>query len=103
MTLWIGLIIASAAVYSWKILGFLLPERTLRHPRVAELASLITVALMAGLVGVQSFVSNSQITFDARVPAVLVAVVLTIARAPFIVIVAVAAAVAAALRYFLGA
>jgi branched-subunit amino acid transport protein len=102
MNLWLGLLVASAAVYSWKIIGFLLPSKVLKHPRIAELASLITVALMAGLVGVQSFVSQGAVMFDARVPAVLVAVLLTVLRAPFIAVVAVAAAVAAVLRFFFG-
>ncbi len=102
MNLWIGLLIASAAVYSWKLIGYLIPTASLKHPRVADLASLITVALMSGLVGVQSFVSDSQIQLDARVPAVLVAVALMIARAPFIVVVALAATVAALLRTVFG-
>ena len=102
MNLWLGIVIASAAVYSWKIIGALIPSKALSHPRVAELVSLITIALMSGLVGVQSFVSDRQITIDSRMPAVAVAIALTILRMPFIVIVAVAALVASALRFLLG-
>lgn len=102
MNLWMGVLIASVAVYSWKIIGFLVPSKVLKHPRIAELASLITVALMAGLVGVQTFVAQGQVVFDARVPAVLIALALTIMRAPFIAVVAVAAAVAAVLRIWFG-
>jgi branched-subunit amino acid transport protein len=98
MNLWLGVIIASSAVYSWKLIGYLIPTQSLKHPRVAELASLVTVALMAGLVGVQTFISDSKIELDARLPAVLVAVILMIFRAPFIVVVIAAAAVAALLR-----
>jgi hypothetical protein len=55
---------------------------------------------MAGLVGVQGFVDNRDIVLDARLPALLLAVVLAILRVPFILIVLAAAATAAALRFF---
>jgi hypothetical protein len=69
---------------------------------VARIASLLTVALLAGLVGIQGFTAGGQIHFDARIPALLVAGVLTWRKVPFIVMVAVAAAVAACLRAFWG-
>ena len=100
MEIWIAVIVASLAVYSWKILGSMLPERVLNHPKISRLATFLTVALMAGLVGVQGFVDNRDIVMDARLPALLLAVVLAILRLPFIVIVLAAAATAAALRFF---
>ena len=100
MEIWIAVIVASLAVYSWKILGSMVPERVLNHPRISRLATFLTVALMAGLVGVQGFVDNRDITLDARLPALLLAVVLAILRVPFILIVLAAAASAAVLRIF---
>ena len=100
MDLWIAVIVASLAVYSWKILGSTLPERILNNPKISRLATFLTVALMAGLVGVQGFVDNRDIVLDARLPALLFAVVLAMLRVPFILIVLVAAATAAALRFF---
>lgn len=100
MELWIAVIVASLAVYSWKILGSTLPERVLNHPKISRLATLLTVALMAGLVGVQGFVDSRDIVLDARLPALLFAVVLAILRMPFILIVLAAAATASALRFF---
>lgn len=100
MDLWIAVIFASLAVYSWKILGSTLPERILNNPKISHLATLLTVALMAGLVGVQGFVDNRDIVLDARLPALLFAVVLAMLRVPFILIVLAAAATAAALRFF---
>lgn len=100
MELWIAVIVASLAVYSWKILGSTLPERVLNHPKISRLATFLTVALMAGLVGVQGFVDNRDIVLDARLPALLFAVVLAILRVPFILIVLAAAAIASALRFF---
>jgi branched-subunit amino acid transport protein len=100
MEIWIAVIVASLAVYSWKILGSMLPERVLNHPKISRLATFLTVALMAGLVGVQGFVDNRDIVMDARLPALLLAVVLAVLRVPFILIVLAAAATAAALRFF---
>jgi branched-subunit amino acid transport protein len=100
MEIWVAVLVSSLAVYSWKILGSMLPERILNHPKVSRLATFLTVALMAGLVGVQGFVENREIVLDARVPALLLAVVLAVLRVPFILIVVAAAGSAAALRFF---
>lgn len=102
MTLWIGLILASASVYSWKIVGALVPSKLLDHPRVAQLVSLITVALMSALIGVQALVADRQVVVDSRLPAALVAIALTVMRLPFIVVVVVSALIAATLRFLLG-
>jgi hypothetical protein len=98
MSVWLGIIIGSLAVYSWKLIGHLVPRRLLDHPRVAASANYLTVALMAALVGVQTFTSGSEIVFDARFAAVLLAVLLTILRVPFLVMVAAAATLAALIR-----
>jgi hypothetical protein len=96
----IGILLASAAVFSWKIIGYLIPERYLDHGRVKNIATLLTIALLAALVGVQGFTTSSQVVFDARIPALILAAVLLKLRAPFIVTVAAAAAIAAAIRFF---
>lgn len=102
MSLWLGIIVASVAVYSWKIFGYLLPSSILNNPVLARTANLLTVALLAALLGVQGFTSGTQVEVDARVPALLVAAVLLYLRAPFIVMVASAALVAALIRLWLG-
>jgi Branched-chain amino acid transport protein (AzlD). len=98
MTLWAAVLVSSALVYSWKLFGFLVPERFVSSPRVKDLATLLTVALLGALVGIQTFGSSGGISFDARVPALLVAGVLFYLRVPFVVVVAVAATVAALIR-----
>jgi branched-subunit amino acid transport protein len=98
VTLTGAILIASFAVYSWKIFGQSVPKSLLKNPRVSRIAGLLTVALLSALVGVQGFTSSGQIQFDARVPALLVAAILLYLRAPFIVMVAAAALVAALVR-----
>lgn len=100
MNLWVAILIASLAVYSWKILGFMVPSSVLNHPTISRIASLLTVALLAALLGVQGVVAGGQLVFDARIPALGVAAILLWLRAPFVVMVAVAAAVAALIRVF---
>ena len=98
MTLWGGLLLACAAVFSWKIFGFLVPSTVLDRPVVSRIANLLTVALLSALTGVQMLTGNHSVEFDARIPAIVVAAVLLVLRAPFIVMVAVAALVAAIIR-----
>ena len=98
MSIWIGIVIASIAVYSWKLVGHLVPRRLLDHPRVAASANYLTVALMSALVGVQTFTSGTELVLDARFAAVLLAVLLTMLRVPFLIMVASAATAAALIR-----
>ncbi len=100
MTLWLGLLIAALAVYSWKIFGFMVPHTLLDNPVINRIATLLTVALLSALTGVQMLTSNGRIEFDARIPALALAAILLHLRAPFIVMVAAAAAGAALIRYF---
>jgi branched-subunit amino acid transport protein len=93
----ISALVASLLVYSWKLIGYLIPEKYLT-PKVKAFTERVTVALLAALVVTQTFASSQQLALDARFPAVLVAGVLLWLRAPFIVVVVAAAGVAAALR-----
>ncbi|MEY4494619.1 MAG: hypothetical protein RL570_734 [Actinomycetota bacterium] len=102
MTLWLGILLASLAVYSWKILGFMVPSSILNNPTVSRIANLLTVALLAALLGVQGLTAGGEIVMDARIPAIGVAAILLFLRAPFVVMVAASALVAALIRFFFG-
>jgi hypothetical protein len=93
----IAIIGAAVAVYSWKLMGHLVPAR-LTGENFRKSADALTIALLAALVGVQGFTLAGNIAFDERVVALTVAAGLLLLRAPFIVVVVVAAAVAALLR-----
>jgi hypothetical protein len=90
-------ILASLAVFSWKILGYLIPQRWITEG-IRKFSERVTVVLMSALVAVQTFVSANQVEFDARVPALGVAAILFALRVPYILVVIAAAAVAAGLR-----
>ncbi|WP_375383856.1 AzlD domain-containing protein [uncultured Microbacterium sp.] len=98
MTLWTAILLASSICVALKALGYLVPPRLLEAPRPARIADLLTVALLAALVGVQTLASGQEIVVDARIPALLVAAGLLLLRAPFLVVVIAAAVVAALLR-----
>lgn len=98
MTLWTAILIASIVCVVWKTLGYLIPQRWLDAPRPMRIADLLTVALLAALVAVQTLGAGQAVVIDARVPAVLVAAGLLLLRAPFLLVVAAAALTAALLR-----
>ena len=100
MTLWTAILLASIICVALKTLGYLVPPKVLDAPRPARIADLLTVALLAALVAVQTLGAGQAIVVDARVPAVLVAAGLLALRAPFLVVVAAAALVAAVLRHW---
>jgi hypothetical protein len=89
---------ASAVCFALKLVGHLLPTHWLAEPRIARTAALVTVALLAALVAVQTFTAGHSLVVDARLPAVIVAAVALALRAPFIVVVVAAAVTAAVLR-----
>ncbi|WP_028046999.1 AzlD domain-containing protein [Cellulomonas sp. URHE0023] len=95
---WIALLVASAVCFALKISGHLVPEHWLAQPRVARTAALVTVALLSALVAVQTATTGGSIVIDARLPALLVAAIALVLRAPFIVVVLLAALTAAGLR-----
>ncbi|SDS85070.1 AzlD domain-containing protein [Microterricola viridarii] len=100
MTMWQIVIAASIACVAMKMAGYMVPPRVLQNPAVSRIAELLTVALLAALIGVQTFAHGQEVVLDARVPAVIVAAGLLALRAPFIVVVIAAALVAAGIRAF---
>jgi branched chain amino acid efflux pump len=95
---WGTVVLASLAVFAIKLAGHLAPARFLERPVVMRTAALLTTGLLAALVGVQTLADGTSLRLDARVPALLVAVVLLWRRAPFVVVVVAAAVTAAVVR-----
>lgn len=96
--MWTAVLLASIACLALKEIGYAVPGHWMEKPRVARTADLLTVALLGALVAVQTLASGQAVVVDARVPAVIVAGVLLLVRAPFLVVVIAAAVVAALLR-----
>lgn len=96
--IWAGVVAASLACYGLKLAGLSLPARWLRDARIQRTVPLIPIALLAALVSTQTFATGSQLRLDARAVALAVAGIAVLLRAPFLVVVIVAAATAALLR-----
>ena len=73
MTTWHVILTASVATLTLKLGGYFVPAGLLERERPARIADLLTVALLAALIAVQTLGSGQAIVFDARVPAVIVA------------------------------
>lgn len=94
--IWIAVIAGSAGCYLTKLAGFVIPAKD--SPRFRRISSLLPVALLAALVAVQTFASGNALVLDARVAGLGLAVGALLLRAPFLVVVFVAALGAALLR-----
>lgn len=95
---WVAVVAASLVCLGLKVAGHLVPEHWLSSERVSRTAALVTVALLAALVAVQTVGGDGGLVVDARLPALGVAAVALALRAPFLVVVVLAAATAAGLR-----
>lgn len=96
--LWLAVVAAATVCFALKVAGHRVPGHWLANPRVARIAALVTVALLGALVAVQTFTTDGALVLDARVVALVVAAVALALRAPFVVVVILAAVVAAVLR-----
>lgn len=95
---WVAVLVGAAVCFATKLVGHRVPERWLAEPRVARIAALVTVALLAALVGVSTVTDGSALVVDARLLAVGVAAVALALRVPFVLVVVLAAVVAAVAR-----
>jgi hypothetical protein len=96
--IWLAVIVGSLACYGFKLAGLSLPGRVLDNPRVRRIAALVPIALLAALAAIQAVATGSRLVVDARLAGVAAAVVALLLRAPFLVVVMVAAGTAALIR-----
>jgi uncharacterized membrane protein len=98
MSAWVAVLTASVVAYAFKVAGYTVPPRFLEAPRVLRVTEMLPAALLASLVVLQTFSTGPHLALDARAAGLGVAVVALLLRAPFIVVVIVAAVTAALLR-----
>ena len=96
--IWTAVLAAAVGCYLLKLAGLSVPSVVLERPAVARVADLLPVALLAGLVAVQVVVADRVLVVDARAWGLAAAVLLLMARAPFLVVVFGAAVVTALAR-----
>lgn len=96
--MWPTVLVASAAAYALKLLGYVVPQRYLDTPIARRITALIPIALLSALIGLWTFVDGTRIQIDARAVGVLAALIALLLRAPFLVVIIAAAATAAIVR-----
>ena len=99
MSLWTAVLLACALAYATKLAGHLVPAAWLTGRVTARALGLLPVALLAALVGVQTVSApGPTLVLDARLAGVAAALIALLLRAPFLVVLVVAASVAAVAR-----
>src|SRR5690349_7394741 len=101
MLLWLGIALGAASCYLLKLGGMSVPQRWVEDRRVQMAAALLPVGLLAALTATQTFTTGAHLTVDARVVGLTCAVIAVLLRAPFLVVVAVAALATALTRLLL--
>jgi branched-subunit amino acid transport protein len=97
-SLWIGVLGTSAIAFAIKFLGHSIPEKYLTNPRMLRINTLIPIALLSALVGVQTLTEKGKWVIDQRLAGVVVALIALSLKAPYFVVV-VSAAVTSAVIY----
>jgi branched-subunit amino acid transport protein len=96
--IWASVLGGALGCYLLKLAGLSVPERLLQGRRVQRMAELLPVALLTALIATQTFSSGRTLRLDARAVGLLVATAAVLLRAPFLVVVAVAAVTSALLH-----
>lgn len=100
-TLWSAVLACALGCYLLKLGGLSIPGHVLEKPVVRRIADLIPVALLAALIATQVLAGGEDrpaLVLDARVVGLGAAAVALVLRAPFIVVVFVAALATALVR-----
>lgn len=100
MTLWGYILLACAATCLTKLAGYAIPARWLQNPRMTRVAGAMTVALLASLTVMNTVASGTALVLDARLAALGAAAFALWLRWPFLLVVLVGAAAAAAVRWW---
>lgn len=93
----LAVVLASLAVFSWKLLGYVMPARIIT-PWIRAFSDRVTITLLAALVGLQGIAIGNQLQLDARLPALLVAALLLWLKVSYVLVVLAAALAAGGLR-----
>lgn len=95
---WTLVFVLAAGAYACKAIGFFLLGRRPLPAVVERCLMLIPAAVVSALVMKDTFTTGQHLVIDARVAGVAAATIAVWRRAPFVVVIAVAAAVTAVVR-----
>lgn len=95
---WAAVLTIAAGAYFFKAAGTFGLGRYLQHPTLLALGVLLPPALLAALVAVQTFSTDTSLVIDARAAGVIAGGLAVWRKAPFWLVVVIAAAVTATVR-----
>jgi uncharacterized membrane protein len=95
---WTALVVVSVAAFLQKYLGYQVPQSWYDSQRLTAVIAGLPVGLLAALIAVSTLSTNSEISVDARLIGLGAAFIALLLRAPFLLVLVVAAATAATAR-----
>ena len=78
-----SVLIVSGLCYLLKLSGYLIPDSLFANPRFQRINTLIPVVLLSALVAVQTLGNKASLVIDQRLAGVLVAAIALKFKAPF--------------------
>lgn len=96
---WPAVLVACVGCYALKSAGAFVPRRWIERPSVQAVARLVPIALLIGLVVVNTIGTGRRYGPDARLAGMAVAVVAITRRVPFLLVVILASATTALVRH----
>ena len=98
--MWFPVLAASLGAFALKLIGYFVPAAWMENQTFKRITGLLPIGLLSGLIVVQSIGDKQSLVVDGRLAAVVIAIVASWKKAPFIVIILLAASLTAAGRHF---
>jgi branched-subunit amino acid transport protein len=95
---WTAILVLAALSYAFKLVGLTVLDHVRVPPSFSIATALIPPALLSALVVVQTFGDGESLVLDARAAGLVVGCLAVWRRAPFLVVVVLAAGTTAAVR-----
>jgi branched-subunit amino acid transport protein len=96
--MWAAVLAGAFGCYLLKLAGLSVPSNILEKQGVQRIAAALPIALLTALIVIQTFTTGHRLTLDARAAGLAAAAIAVLLRAPFLVVVGVAALTAALIR-----
>jgi branched-subunit amino acid transport protein len=93
--MWVVLIGTSVFAFAIKFIGHSVPDRLFANPRLQRINALVPISLLSALVVAQGLVVKTHVVIDHRLAGLAAALFALFAKAPFPVVVIVAAVTSA--------
>lgn len=94
---WVAILVLAAGAYGFKLVGVIVGNR-IEQPLLRRSITLIPPALFCAIIALQTFEKDTSLVVDARVVGLVVALIATWRRVPFVGVIVLAMAATALAR-----